>query len=93
MILKKYGNRNKKFDEKPLEIRLLAERIKQLRINAGYTSYENFAFDKEISRSQYNRYEKGENITFTTILRLCGLFEITIQEFFSEGFDGLRKTE
>jgi len=90
---KKYGNRYKKYEDKPLEVRLLADRIKQLRIDAGYTSYENFAFDKEISRSQYYRYEKGEDIRFSTIVRLCSLFGISIDEFFAEGFGEIVKTK
>ncbi len=88
---KKYGNRNKKLDEKSLEIKLLAKRLKQLRINAGYTSAEIFSYDTGISRSQYSRYERGEDIRFSTIIRLCKLYGIELKDFLSEGFEELKQ--
>ena len=66
---------------------LLANRIKQLRKQAGYTSYEIFAYDHNITRSQWGRYERGEDIRFTSLVRICNMFRITLEEFFSEGFD------
>ena len=83
----KYGNRYKAFDEKPLEIQLLAKRIKQLRINAGFTSGETFAYDNDWSRSSYSRMERGEDVRFLTLIRLCKIHKITVEQFFSEGFD------
>jgi transcriptional regulator with XRE-family HTH domain len=73
--------------EKPREVLLLANRIKQLRKQAGYTSYEIFAYDHNITRSQWGRYERGEDIRFTSLVRICNMFRITLEEFFSEGFD------
>jgi transcriptional regulator with XRE-family HTH domain len=73
--------------EKPREVLLLANRIKQLRKQAGYTSYEIFAYDHHITRSQWGRYERGEDIRFTSLVRICNMFRITLEEFFSEGFD------
>ncbi len=37
----------------------LGKRIKQIRIAKGYSSYEYFAYEHNISRAQYGRYEKG----------------------------------
>jgi transcriptional regulator with XRE-family HTH domain len=68
-------------------IRQLGARIKQLRLKAGYANYELFAYDHNFSRSQFGRYELGENITFVTLIRIAGAFNMSLQEFFSEGFD------
>lgn len=65
----------------------LGKRIKDLRIDKGYTSYEEFAYENDISRAQFGRYEKGENLTFTSLLKIIEAFDITLEEFFREGFD------
>lgn len=65
----------------------LAQRIKSLRIKNGYSNYEFFAYDHDISRSQFGRYEKGEDIRFTSLVKIAKAFNMTLQEFFSEGFD------
>jgi transcriptional regulator with XRE-family HTH domain len=65
----------------------LGARIRQLRKEKGYDNYEHFAYDHDFSRAQYGRYEKGENITFSSLIRLTNAFEITLSEFFRKGFD------
>lgn len=70
------------------DIMNLAKRIKSLRMQKGYTNYENFAFDKEIPRAQYGRYEKGEDIRFSSLIKIIRAFEMSPKEFFSEGFEG-----
>lgn len=72
---------------KPKEQVQLGNRIKQLRISKGYSNYEYFAYENEISRSQYGRYEKGEDLRFSSLIKLTKAFEISLSEFFSEGFD------
>ena len=69
------------------DIQKLANRIKELRIKQGYTSYEYFAYDKGFSRSQYGRYEKGEDLRFVSLMKLIKAFGMTPSEFFNEGFD------
>ncbi|MBX7204128.1 MAG: helix-turn-helix domain-containing protein [Bacteroidia bacterium] len=76
--------------ENPL-IKQLSKRIKDLRIVKGYSNYENFAYDHGISRAQYGRYEKGEDLRFTSLMKLIEAFEMTPEEFFSEGFDSKSK--
>ena len=73
--------------EKSKEVLLLAERIKSLRKKSGYTSYEIFAYDHNITRSQWGRYEKGEDIRFTSLVRICNIFKMSLEDFFSEGFN------
>lgn len=65
----------------------LAKRIKELRIAKGYSSYEYFAYEHNISRAQYGRYEKGEDLRFSTLAKIINAFGITMKDFFSEGFD------
>ncbi|HKC69416.1 MAG TPA: XRE family transcriptional regulator [Bacteroidia bacterium] len=73
------------FSEK--NVKKIAEKIKQLRIEKGYTSYENFAYEHDLSRVQYWRMEKGVNFTINYFLRILEIHKMTLHEFFSEGFD------
>ncbi len=72
---------------KAVELAKLAERIRSLRIKKGYSNYENFAYDHKIPRAQYGRYEKGEDLRYSSLIKLVKAFDMTIAEFFSEGFD------
>ena len=70
----------------PEELHKLAQRIRQLRIKKGYSNYENFAFDHEIPRAQYGRYENGKDLRYTSLIKVIKALDVTIEEFFSEGF-------
>jgi len=65
-------------------ILLIAEKIKILRKEKGYSSYETFAFDYNINRVQYHRIEKGQNITLKTLINVLKIHNLTIQEFFKD---------
>lgn len=69
------------------KLKKLGDRIKSLRIAKGYTNYEHFAYEHNISRAQYGRYENGQDIRFSSLIKLMNAFEMTVSEFFSEGFD------
>ena len=70
------------------QIQNLGKRLKQLRKEKGYTNYEFFAYDNKITRTQYGAYEKGVNMTFGTLVNLARIHNLTLSEFFSEGFEG-----
>nr|MBK9653501.1 helix-turn-helix transcriptional regulator [Bacteroidota bacterium] len=66
---------------------MLAARLRELRISKGFSNYEYFAYEHNISRSQYGRYEKGEDIRFSSLIKLIKAFELTPTEFFKKGFE------
>jgi len=68
------------------ELAKLAMRIKTLRIEKGYSNYENFAFEHNIPRAQYGRYEKGEDLRYSSLTKVIKALGVTIPEFFGEGF-------
>jgi len=69
------------------ELKKLGNRIKQLRIKAGFSNYEYFAYKHEIPRAQFGRYERGEDLRYTSLLKVIKAFDISLKEFFSEGFE------
>ncbi|WP_284462368.1 helix-turn-helix transcriptional regulator [Chryseobacterium sp.] len=68
-------------------LKKLGKRIKEIRIAKGYSSYEYFAYEHNISRAQYGRYEKGEDLRFSTLAKVIHAFGMTMNEFFAEGFE------
>lgn len=70
---------------KSKEVLLLANRIKQLRQDKGYTSQETFAYDNDYTLSYYSRLERGEDIRFSSLVKVCKALEITLEQFF-KGF-------
>ncbi len=69
------------------ELKKLANRIRTLRLKKGYSNYENFAFEHDIARAQYGKYEKGEDLRYTSLLKVIKALDVSVKEFFSEGFD------
>jgi transcriptional regulator with XRE-family HTH domain len=67
----------------------LSARIKVLRKAKGFSSFESFAYDIDISRVGMGRYEAGtfNDIQMRTLLKIIDGLEVTPKEFFSKGFD------
>lgn len=82
VVVKKTATKNKS-----KEITQLAQRIRALRIEHGYTNYEYFAYENDIPRSQFGRYENGEDMRFSSLVKIVKAFGMTLEEFFSEGFE------
>ena len=68
-------------------IQQLGARIKSYRLAQGYTNAEKYAYEHGISRSQYSQYELGKDLRFSSLIKLTQAFGITLEEFFSEGFN------
>ena len=59
-------------------------KIKELRIKQGYTSYEQFAIEHNLSRMYYWKVEKGQNITLAYLFKLLDIFKVSPQDFFKD---------
>lgn len=68
---------------------LLGKRITELRKKAGYTSQETFAYDADIPRALYGRYEQGANLTIWSLRRILKYHKISFSDFFKNGFEEL----
>ena len=64
------------------ELQRIGQRIKELRIAKGYSNYENFAYENDISRTQYGRYESGSNMTMSNFLKVLKGLEVSPIDFF-----------
>ena len=66
------------------EFQLIANRLKELRKEKGYTNYEHIAFELGMSRSAYWRLETGVNFELKTLIKVCRLLNVSLTEFFSK---------
>jgi transcriptional regulator with XRE-family HTH domain len=64
------------------ELKAIAERLKALRKQKGYNNYEHIAFELGMSRSAYWRLETGANFELKTLIKICALLGVTLEEFF-----------
>lgn len=62
----------------------VSKKIKRLRKEKGFRSFEAFANEYHLDRVQYWRVESGANITFKTFFKILEIHNITPQEFFSD---------
>ena len=69
-------------------IKQFGNRLKELRKAKGFSNYEQFAYTHGINRVQYGRYENGCNISLKTLIKILSFHDMSLTEFFSEGFDG-----
>jgi transcriptional regulator with XRE-family HTH domain len=61
-------------------LKAVGDRLKQIRIQKGYSSYETFALDHDLGRMQYWRLDKGEaNLTMKTLLKILQIHQMSLQ--------------
>lgn len=61
----------------------VGDRMKELRLERGYNSYEQFAFDHDIGRAQYGKYERGtEDLRLSSLYKILKKLNIPFEEFF-----------
>lgn len=77
----------KKDDYTEIQLENLGKRIREVRKEKGYANYEQFAFDNELPRAQYGRYEKGQDLRFSSLVKVLKAMDITLKDFFSKGFE------
>jgi transcriptional regulator with XRE-family HTH domain len=63
-------------------LKKIGERLKFYRKKAGYSNYEYFAYENNISRPQYGKYEAGANIQLNTLYKILKALKVTPEEFF-----------
>ena len=64
----------------------IGSELKKLRVNAGYKSYEVFAWDNKISHIQYWKMEKGTNCTLKSLKRVLDIHDTRMDDFFNSLF-------
>lgn len=63
------------------KLKKIGKRLRELRIRAGYTAYDKFAYDNDFDRQTILRAEQGKNITVITLLNILSVHKISLEEF------------
>lgn len=69
-------------EEEKVVLKKIGERLKKFRKEAGYSNYEYFAYENNISRPQYGKYEAGANIQLNTLIRILKNLNVSLEDFF-----------
>lgn len=64
------------------EFGLVAEHLRELRKLKGFDSYEHIAFVLGMSRNAYWKLESRANFELKTLMRVCRVLEVSLEEFF-----------
>lgn len=67
-------------------LKAIGARLKELRIANGEINYEKFAARKDLNRSQVWRYENGEDMKITSLLKMLNALDISLRDFFDDSF-------
>lgn len=71
-------SKNSELDPRIQEV---CQRLKQIRIDRGYPSYEAFAHEVGLGRMSVWRAENGANLTLETLFKYLDIHGITLEEF------------
>jgi transcriptional regulator with XRE-family HTH domain len=82
MAIKKTNKATASLTENEIAYQKIGNRIKQLRLKAGFSAAEKFAYENDISRAQYARYERGVDMQISSLLKILAAHGMTLQEFF-----------
>ena len=79
-------------DEKVIQDTLskMAIKFKEMRIDKGFSSYEDYAWTHGFSRMQVWKMEQGNNLTMKSLLKILKTHDISLAEFFKD-FDTVVK--
>lgn len=69
------------------QLKNLGNKLRELRLEQGYSNYEQFAYEHNLPRAQYGRYEQGQDLRFSSLLKVLKALDVTPQNFFKKGFE------
>jgi transcriptional regulator with XRE-family HTH domain len=75
-----------RYEDREAILQKIGERMRELRKEKGYSNYETFAYENNIPRAQYGRYEQGSDLKLSSLLKVLDGLDMTLEEFFSVGF-------
>lgn len=85
---KKVAARKKTLDKETTQLLLnLGVKLQELRKKKGYKNYEKFAYEHNLPRAQYGRYEKGQDLRISSLVKVLNALDISLKDFFSEGIE------
>ena len=63
-------------------IKVIGIQLRKMRVEAGFSSYEQFAFEHDLDRRYYWSIENGTNISVKYLFKILRIHGVTFSEFF-----------
>lgn len=63
-------------------LKAVGQRVRELRIQKGYGSFEFFAWEHKISSATIKNMEHGKNATLVSLKRVLKALDVSPEEFF-----------
>jgi transcriptional regulator with XRE-family HTH domain len=74
-------------------LKKLSTRLKVHRELKNEVNYDKWAAINDLSRTQIWRYENGQDFYFSSLLKILRALDISLADFFKEGFDDEPKSK
>ena len=69
------------------ELKKIGERLRKIRKDKGYSSPDKFAYEHDINRSQYGKYEAGsEDLRISSLIKVLNKLGVSLSDFFGEKY-------
>lgn len=81
---KKSKESAKYFDKQKQMFERIGARIREIRKARGYTNHDTFAYEHELDRTQYSKYERGADMRLSSLIKVLAALEISLAEFFED---------
>jgi len=65
-------------------LKAIGKKLREMRIKAGYKSYEHFAWDNDLNRQTVERAEQGKNISIKTLISILKVHKTPLNKFFED---------
>jgi len=76
VLMKRLTSKEQKYLKK------IGKKLRELRIENGYSSYDFFAWEHDIPKTTYLNMEHGKNFTMVSLIRVLQIHGISFEEFF-----------
>lgn len=80
----------KKKSDLPLDVKKIGLRLRQLRKDRGFNNSDDFAYEFQLNRSQYGKYEAGsEDLRISSLIKILDKLKIGLSDFFNKDYDNI----
>ena len=81
---------SKKKSDLPLDVKKIGLRLRQIRKERGFNNSDEFAYEFQLNRSQYGKYEAGsEDLRISSLVKILDKLKISLGEFFNQDYENI----
>ncbi|ETZ24471.1 helix-turn-helix domain-containing protein [Pedobacter sp. V48] len=82
---------SKKKSDLPLDVKKIGLRLKQIRKERGFNNSDEFAYEFQLNRSQYGKYEAGsEDLRISSLIKILDKLKISLGDFFNQDYENIQ---